>query len=207
MHDYLMAEDSELWDTVLGGPFIPMMGEKDGEQTSLVPKPRQKYDEADRKKIGKGYKTKTLLVCGIRPDEFHRVSACESAKEIWDCLKTAHEETEQVKESKIDMLTSRYEKFKMKEGETIHDMFTKLSSITNELRSLGEPISMTKQVRKVLQILPKSWESKVDAITEAKDLKVLTMDALIGNLKTHEMNQNYDLSKKEAKKDKSLMLK
>ena len=66
---------------------------------------------------------------------------------------------------------------------------------------------MTKQVRKVLRILPKSWESKVDAITEAKDLKVLTMDALIGNLKTNEMNRNYDLSKKEAKKDKSLMLK
>ncbi|XP_015060475.1 uncharacterized protein LOC107006436 [Solanum pennellii] len=207
MHDYLMAEDSELWDIVLDGPFVPMMDEKDGEKTITVPKPRQKYDEADRKKIEKGFKAKTLLVCGIGPDEYNRVSACESAKEIWDCLKTAHEGTEQVKESKIDMLTSQYENFKMKEGETIHDMFTKLSSITNELRSLGEPISMTKQVRKVLRILPKSWESKVDAITEAKDLKVLTMDALIGNLKTHEMNRNYDLSKKEAKKDKSLMLK
>ena len=201
MHDYLMAEDSELWDIVLDGPFFPTMEEKDGEKTILVPKPRQKYDKADRKKIEKGFKAKTLLVCGIGPDEFNRVSACASAKEIWDCLKTSHEGTEQVKESKIDMLTSRYENFKMKEGETIHDMFTKLSSITNELRSLGEPISMTKQVRKVLRILPKSWESKVDAITEAKDMKVLTMDALIGNLKTHKMNRNYDLSKKEAKKD------
>ncbi|XP_069146079.1 uncharacterized protein [Solanum lycopersicum] len=180
---------------------------KDGEKTITVPKPRQKYDDADRKKIEKGFKAKTLLVCGIGPDEYNRVSACESAKEIWDCLLTAHEGTEHVKESKIDMLTSRYENFKMKEGETIHDMFTKLSSITNELRSLGEPISMTKQVKKVLRILPKSWESKVDAITEAKDLKVLTMDAFIGNLKTHEMNQNHDLSKREAKKDKSLMLK
>ncbi|XP_069143516.1 uncharacterized protein [Solanum lycopersicum] len=92
----------------------------------------------------------------------------------------------------------------MKEGETIHDMYTKLSSITNELRSLGETINMSKQVRKVLQILPKLWESKVDAITEAKDLKVPTMDALIGNLKTHEMNRSQDFSKKEAKKDKSL---
>ncbi|XP_069150409.1 uncharacterized protein [Solanum lycopersicum] len=207
MHDFLMAEDSELWYIVLNGPFIPMIEEKDGEKTSPVPKPRQKYDEANRKKIEKGYKAKTLLVYGIGPDEFNRVSACESAKEIWGCLKTAHEGTEQVKESKIDMLTSRYENFKMKEGETIHDMFTKLSSITNELRSLGEPISMSKQVRKVLRILPKSWESKVDAITEANDLKVLTMDSLIGNLKTHEMNRNHDSSKKEAKKDKSLMLK
>ena len=165
MHDYLMAEDSELWDIILDGLFVPRMEVKDGERTITVPKPRQKYDDADRKKIEKGFKAKTLLVCGIGPDEYNRVSACESTKEIWDCLLTAHEGTEQVKESKIDMLTSRYENFKMKEGETIHDMFTKFSSITNELRSLGEPISMSKQVRKVLRILPKSWESKVDAIT------------------------------------------
>ena len=171
MHDFIMGEDSELWDIVLDGPLIPMIEEKDGEKNRLVPKPRQKYDEADRKKIEKGYKAKTLLVCGIGPDEFNRVSACESAKGIWDCLKTSHEGTKKVKESKIDMLTSRYGNFKMKEEETIHEMFTKLSSITTELRSLGKPISMSKQVIKVLRILPKSWESKVDAITEAKDLR------------------------------------
>ena len=53
-------------------------------------------------------------------------------------------------------------------------------------------------------------ESKIDMLTsqyETKDMKVLTMDALIRNLKTHEMNRSYDQSKKEANKDKSLMLK
>ena len=88
-------------------------GRKGWRETILVPKPRQKYDEADRKKIEKGFKAKTLLVCGIGPYEYNRVSACESAKEIWDSLLTAHEGTEQVKESKIDMLTSRYDNFKM----------------------------------------------------------------------------------------------
>ena len=83
-----------------------MIKEKDGEKTRLVPKPRLKYDEDDRKKIGKGYKAMKLLVRGIGPDEFNRVSTCESAKEIWNCLKTAHGGTEQVKESKIDMLKS-----------------------------------------------------------------------------------------------------
>ena len=85
MYDYLMAEDSELWDIVLDGPFVPTIEEKDGEKTILVPKPRKKYDEANRKKIEKGFKAKTLLVSGIGPDEYNRVSACESAKEIWDC--------------------------------------------------------------------------------------------------------------------------
>ncbi|XP_069148230.1 uncharacterized protein [Solanum lycopersicum] len=103
MHDFLMAEDSELWNIFLDGPFISVIEEKDREKTRLVPKPRQKYDEADRKKIEKGYKAKTLLVYGIGPDKFNCVSACESAKEIWDCLKIAHEGTEQIKESKIDM--------------------------------------------------------------------------------------------------------
>ena len=65
-----------------------------------------------------------LLVYGIGQDEFNRFSACESAKEIWDFLDTAHEGTEQVKESTIYMLTSQYENFKMREGETIHEIFT-----------------------------------------------------------------------------------
>lgn len=72
---------------------------------------------------------------------------------------------------------------------------------------MGEPIHPSKQVRKILRILPKSWEFKADAINEAKDLKVLTMDALIGNLQTHEMNRNQETSKKEVKRDKSLALK
>ena len=109
MHDFLMAEDSELWDIVLDGLFIPMIAEKDREKTRLVPKPRKKYNEVDRKKIEKGYKAKKFLVCWIGPDEFNHVSACESTNEIWDWLKIAHEGTEQVKDSKIDMLTSLYE--------------------------------------------------------------------------------------------------
>ena len=58
MRDFLMAEDSELWDIVLDGPFIPMIEEKDGENTRLVPKRRRKYDEADRKKIKKRVQSK-----------------------------------------------------------------------------------------------------------------------------------------------------
>ena len=156
MHDFLMAEDSQLWDIVLDGPHVPTKEVKDGEITKVVPKTRQEYTEEDRKKVEKNYKAKKLLVCGIGAEEYNRISACESAKEIWDCLKTAHEGTEQVKESKVDLLTTQYENFTMKEGESIHDMQTRFSSITNELRCLGEPIPTSKQVRKILRVLPKS---------------------------------------------------
>ncbi|KAH0689139.1 hypothetical protein KY289_016497 [Solanum tuberosum] len=189
MHDYINAEDSELWDIILDGPYVPIKEVKDGELTTTVVKTRKDYNEAYRKKIEKNYKAKKILVCGIEADEYNRISACETAKEIWDCLQTAHEGTQRVKESKVDMLTTQYENFSMKEGESIFEMNSRFTSITNELRGLGEPIPVRKQIRKILKVLPKSWESKVDAITEAKDLTTLSMDELIGNLQTYEMNK------------------
>ncbi|WMV42138.1 hypothetical protein MTR67_035523 [Solanum verrucosum] len=78
--------------------------------------------------------------------------------------------------------------------------------------------SMASKVRKsTITFLPVNKQKKfgtaskllmrVDVITESKDLKVLTMDSLIGNLRTYEMNRNQEVPKKEVKKDKSLALK
>lgn len=84
-------------------------------------------------KIEKGYKDKKILVCVIGEKENNYICACESTKEIWSCLQTAHEEIEQVKESKVDPLTSQYENITMKEGETIHEIITTFASIMNDL--------------------------------------------------------------------------
>jgi len=95
----------------------------------------------------------------------------------------------------------------MKEGETIFEMNSRFTAITSELRCISEPIPLSKQVRKILKVLPKSWESKVNAITEAKDLKTLAMDELIGNLQTYELNKQQGTTMKEGKKEKSIALK
>lgn len=41
-------------------------------------------------------------------------------------------------------------------------------------------------VLKILRLLPKSLEPKVTAIEEAKDLKTLSLEHLLGSLTTHE---------------------
>ncbi|XP_070013070.1 uncharacterized protein [Nicotiana sylvestris] len=95
MYDFIMAEDLELWDIICDG--------------------RREYSDTDRKAVEKNYRAKKILMCGIGPDEYIRVSACDTAKEIWEALKTEHEGTTQVKQSKIDMLTTEYELFRMKD--------------------------------------------------------------------------------------------
>ncbi|XP_070005005.1 structural maintenance of chromosomes protein 3-like [Nicotiana sylvestris] len=205
MHDFMMAEDSELWDIICDGPHVPM--KKLEETGPMVLKCRKEYNDIDRKATEKNYRAKKILMCGIRPDEFNRVSACDTAKEIWEALQTAHEGTTQVKQSKIDMITTEYELFRMKDDESIQDMHTRFTFIINELHSLGYVIPRNKLVRKILSVLPGSWESKLNAISEAKDLQTLTMDELIGNLNTYEMKRKKDSERREPKKEKNLVLK
>ncbi|XP_070028589.1 uncharacterized protein [Nicotiana sylvestris] len=64
-----------------------------------------------------------------------------------------------------------------------------------------------KLVRKILSVLLGSWERKVNTIIEAKDLQTLTIEELIGNLKTYEMKRKKDSERREPKKEKNMVLK
>ncbi|XP_019240078.1 PREDICTED: uncharacterized protein LOC109221680 [Nicotiana attenuata] len=184
-----MDEDSGLWDVICEGPFVPTKNL--GDPPVVIPKTRKEFNDADRKAIEKNFRAKKIL----------------SAKEIWEALQTAHEGTTQVKKSIIDMLTTEYELLKMQDNEYVQEMRTRLTSTINELHSLGETIPRNKLVRKILNVLPSSWESKVNAIIEAKDLQELTIDELVGNLKTYEMKKKKDSEIREPKKEKNLVLK
>nr|XP_016491415.1 PREDICTED: uncharacterized protein LOC107811077 [Nicotiana tabacum] len=181
-----MAEDSELWDVICDCPYIPTKNVRDLPLT--MPKTKKEYTDADKKAVEKNFRAKKIL-------------------EIWEALQTAYEGTTQAKQSKIDMLTTEYELFRMNDDESIQDMHTRFISIINELHSLGEIIRKNKLVRKILSILPSSWESKVNVITEAKDLQELTIDELDGNLKTYEMKRKIDSERREPKTKKNLVLK
>ena len=90
----------------------------------------------------KNAKAKKLLYFGLGPDEYTRISQCESAKEIQDALQIVHEGTNQVKQSRIELLMRKYELFEMGDRETIMDMYTRFTHITNELKSLGKPLPL-----------------------------------------------------------------
>ncbi|WMV31526.1 hypothetical protein MTR67_024911 [Solanum verrucosum] len=114
MHDYLIVEDSELWDIVLDGPHIPTMDVKEGEIIRVVPKTRQSIMRLTGRRSRRTTRLKNCWSCTIGAEEYNRISSCESTKDIRNCLKTAHEGTEQVKESKVHMLTTQYKNFLMK---------------------------------------------------------------------------------------------
>ena len=75
----------------------------------------------------------------------------------------------------------------MKPGETIDDMYTRFTDVVNGLKGLGKSFLDFKLVNKILRSIPKSWDPKVTAIQETKDLNNFPFEELIGSLMTYEM--------------------
>ncbi|KAH9792558.1 hypothetical protein KPL71_004170 [Citrus sinensis] len=98
MRIYLQALDYEIWEIVCDGPFMPLTKNEVGED---IPKLSQEWNELEKRKASLNSKAMNALFCALDKKEFHRVSSCESANEIWHKLEVVYEGTNQVKESKI----------------------------------------------------------------------------------------------------------
>ena len=98
--------------------------------------------------------------------------------------------------------------FKMKPNESIVEMFTRFTDVVNGLEGLGKRVSEQDKVSKILRCLPPKWNSKTEAIEEAKNMKELPLEELIGSLMTYEMKiATQEKEMQEESKKKSIALK
>ncbi|GKV00559.1 hypothetical protein SLEP1_g13228 [Rubroshorea leprosula] len=107
MQIWLEANSYEMWDCIARGPYKVLARDKDNQ---LVPKDPASYDQAEKKKLQFNAQAKNALFCALHPSEYDRISACDSAKEMWDKLQVAHEGTNDVKKSKINMVLPEEDK-------------------------------------------------------------------------------------------------
>ncbi|GAV66695.1 UBN2 domain-containing protein, partial [Cephalotus follicularis] len=182
---FIQSLDYNLWDLIVDGPHVPYIRDENGES---IPKPRNTYNDDDRRRVQLNAKAKHVIICAINSSEFNRVSSCISAKEMWDRLKVTFELTNQVKDAKISMLVHDYELFSMNENEDIKSMFTRFTNIINALQSLYKTYSNSEL---------------------AKNLSILPLYDLLGSLMTHEltMQKRIDDEEKEKKRKKVVALK
>ena len=120
-------------------------------------------------------------------NEFHRISHVEIAKEAWTILETTYEGTKKVKDTKLQMLTTKFEELKMGDDESLDSFYGKLNEIVIAKLNLGEKIEDAKVVRKILRSLLESFRAKVTTTEESKDLDEIKIQELIGSLQTYEL--------------------
>lgn len=76
-----------------GWTIIPV--NNDIKPNTQVPKERTGLDVVDKLAIKNNTKAKKIPICGIGPNEYNRICACQDAKAIWYTLQTAYGRTTQ----------------------------------------------------------------------------------------------------------------
>jgi hypothetical protein len=134
------------------------------------------------------------ILSGLAKAEFVKVKNLESAKEMWDKLISSYEGNEKVKYAKLQTYRLKFEQIKMNEDEIVSKYFLRVEELVNAMKGFGEKIEDTFLVQKILRSLPDRFNPKVSAIEELNDLKILSIDQLLGTLTAYEMRISKDRS-------------
>ena len=85
------------------------------------------------------------------------------------------EGTKEVKENRLDILTSQYEGFKSLSGESITQVFERYNKLLNELSIQGKTYPLRETNRKFMLTLPYHVEHKISAIRERDDIHTMSL--------------------------------
>ena len=201
MKIFIESLDRGIWDAIVNDPYVP----KTVVDGVTINKPWSEWSDYESKKAQFDCMAKNIITSALNLDEFFRVSQCSSAKEMWDILEVTHEGTSDVKRARKHALIQEYELFRMQAGETIADVQKRFTHIVNHLIGLGKIFDKEELNIKVLKCLDRSWQPKVTAISETKDLSTLSTTALFGKLREHELEMK--VQENGEKKARSIALK
>ncbi|GJW63844.1 retrovirus-related pol polyprotein from transposon TNT 1-94 [Tanacetum coccineum] len=189
---YVKSKDLDLWHVITDGDFQPIVQNPETKLDEVIPFEKQTDDL--KKKLAKNNEAKMVIYNALPRKEYERIFMCNTEKEIWKTLLITHQGNSQVKDNKIDLLVQQYEQFVISEDESIDSAFARFNTIITSLKALDEGYSSKNYVRKFLRALHPKWRVKVTAIEESKDLKSLSLDELIGNLKAKKESSDEECS-------------
>ncbi|CAM8959811.1 unnamed protein product [Rhodiola kirilowii] len=196
MKALLKTIDERAWKAVLVGWTPPTMTNTEEQG---VPKPEERWTKTEDKTAVGNSIAMNAIFSAVDENVFKLIANCEVTKNAWEILITAHEGTFKVRNSRMQMLTTKFTDLKMKEEETIAEFNTKVINLSNEAATLGKPIEEERLAGKVLRSLPQRFTMKVIAIEEMQDITEMKLDELIGSLKTYAMNFPYDFQRRRVK--------
>ncbi|XP_075670505.1 uncharacterized protein LOC142640331 [Castanea sativa] len=169
MRAFLCSIDESVWDSIENGYVRATTAKSEWDKVALA------LANANSKAINANF-------CGVSTDKFHKISHVKTAKETWTILETTYKGFMKVKDTKLQMLTTRFEELKMSDDESFDSLYGKLNEIVIAKLNLGEKIEDVKVVRKILRFLLESYHAKVTAIEESKYLDKIKIQELIGSL-------------------------
>jgi len=119
-YSYIMGLYEELWDILEEG-----VGDLDVDEEGATVD-RKKPTPTQKKMYKKHHKIRGSLVTAIPRVEYMKMSDKSTGKAMFASLCANYEGSKKVREAKALMLVHQYELFKMKDDESIEEMYSRL---------------------------------------------------------------------------------
>ena len=143
--------------------------------------------ESDIENNEKSNMAMALLFQSIPEALILQVGELDTAKKMWEAIKTRHVGADRVREARLQTLMADFDRLKMKDTESIDEFVGRISEISSKSAALGEEIEEAKLVKKFLKCLPrKKYIHIVAALEQVLDLKTTSFEDIIGRLKAYE---------------------
>jgi len=163
----------------------------------------KKHTPAQKELYKKHHTIRGSLVTAIPKTEYMKMSDKSTTKAMFASLCANYEGSKKLREAKALMLVHQYELLKMKDDESIEQMYSIFQTLVSGLQILKKSYVASDHVSKILRTLHARWRPKVTTIEEAKDLNTLSVEDHVSSLKVHEIGLN---EHEPAKKNKSIAM-
>jgi hypothetical protein len=110
----------------------------------------------------------------------------ETAKEAWEAIHSIRVGANKVKEVNAEKLRREFDDIVFKSGECVEEFAMRISSLANQLRSLGDEVPDKKVVKKMLQSVPGHLEQVAISMETLLDLDALSIEEAAGHLQAVE---------------------
>lgn len=110
----------------------------------------------------------------------------KSAKEAWDAIRNLRIGDERSRDASAPRLRRELAQISFKDGESISEFGIRIKAIATNLRTLGDHITDSEVVKKLLQVVPERLTQAAVAIEMFSDLNKTTIDEVIGRLRLFE---------------------
>ena len=166
----------DLWDLLEEGFEEPESIEDLSQAQEKILKEKQQRDASA---LGKNQQ-------GVSNSIFPRIIGATKAKEALDILQNEFKGSSKVRISKLQDLRRDFENINLKENETMQEFSDRFTELVNQMKIYGDQIEDKKIVKKALISLPQKFHPIVFIIEEAKNLSTMTIQELMGSLKSFE---------------------
>ncbi|XP_019432745.1 PREDICTED: uncharacterized protein LOC109339711, partial [Lupinus angustifolius] len=156
---------------VVEDEFLPL-------QTDATELQRANFKDAKKKD------NKPLFLIHQCVDDVHfeKIQNATIAKEAWDTLIQSHAGGKKIKKVKLQTLRRKYELLYIEEEDRICEYFTKVLTITNQMKGFGEQVTDLMIIEKIIRSLPQKFDFIVVAIEESKDVNAIKIKELQSSL-------------------------